>query len=224
MSYYYWPQTKAFNEFVDVKERFDIVDERYFIRKTSADITLHDLINANYFDISCGSLISACSNEEYEETHCRNVIITSEKEHQFHNQTFEEVKSRSPLIHSTYGLSANALVELPNVLKLHDGLNNHSYVRICPELIFSFADDLKQEVLGLSIEQLEPIAELWQQAVLARYEVEEPEKVASFWFGWITDYDTSHYQLDYFKELLMNIYELLRSCSEEETLYVSVDY
>jgi hypothetical protein len=223
MSYYYWPEIKKHKN-PNPMERFDIKDERYYVPNFSSELTLYDIVNLPFIDLSYGSLLDACSDQEYENTHCKNNIIIAKNGLEFHSQTFEDVKAVSPYIHSFFGLSANAIVELKNILGLHDGLNNHSYVRICPELIFSFSTELISELRNLSGEQLEILATNWQSAVLKHYESEESEKVVSFWFGWITSYDYSHYTIEYFKELIHNLHELIRSCDVKESIYISVDY
>jgi hypothetical protein len=226
MTYYHWPENMKEDKqpTFDPKERFDINDERYYIPNYVTDCTLADLLNYSYLDISNGSLINVCSADEYMDTHCRNNVIISEKDQEFHGKTFEGIKVQSPLIHSTYGLSANALVELTHTLKIHAGINNHSYVRFCPELIFSLSDELVEELLRLDSDGIESLAKDWQKAVLALYEVDEPENVKRFRFGWITVYEHSHYTVEYFTDLLLNMHELLRSCDEREALYLSVDY
>ena len=231
MTPYYWPeylQVKKKDKLdprkFEPKERFDIIDERYYIPSNASDLSLYELITYPYLDISNGSLLNVCSSNEYWDTHCRNDIVLSHNDHCFHSTTFEEVKSSSPYIHATYGLSAKALVELSNVLKLQNGLENHSYVRICPELIFSFSHDMKNIIGELDSSDLEKLASNWQNSVLKRYEVEEPKNVKYFWFGWITIYEHSHYTLEYFNDLLFNIHELIRTCEENDTIFVSVDY
>ncbi|OUS26179.1 hypothetical protein A9Q99_19580 [Gammaproteobacteria bacterium 45_16_T64] len=206
------------------EEHYDITDERFFIPNHITHCSLRDLLDHPSIDISFGSLLQICNDQEFENTHCRNNIIISDKKHTFHSQTFEEVKRESPLIHSTFGLSAAALVELANIMGLHDGIYNHSYVRICPELIFSLSDNLKYELQKLDSDSIPLLAKAWHKSVLEHYEAEEPENVKSFWFGWITIYEHAHYSQEYFSELLLNIHELLRSCEESESLYFSVDY
>ena len=63
----------------------------------------------------------------------------------------------------------------------------------------------------------------WQKSVLKAYE-EEPFKVKAYWFGWVTLYEYAHYTTDYFKEILFNMHELIRSCESKDTLFFSVDY
>lgn len=223
MTYYYWPETNK-QEQENPMERFAIKGERYFVPRLSCELTLSDIVNLPFIDLSYGSLLDVCSSEEYENTHCRNNFIIARSGLAFHSQTFEEVKTISPYIHSSFGLSANAIVELQNVLGLHDALNNHSYVRICPELIFSLSPRILKQLLDLNGEQLEILAVDWQSAVLKHYEKEKSEQVDSFWFGWITGYDYSHYTVDYFKNLIHNLHELIRSCDDRESIYISVDY
>jgi len=226
MNDYYLPEylKSHKNKAVNPKERYDITDERYFIPNHIVDLSLADLLNYPYLDISNGSLLSVCSSEEYWDTHCRNNIIVSRTEYCFHSTTFEQIKTASPYIHSTYGMSANALVELANILRLHEGIENHSYVRICPELIFSFSKEMRDEIGNLDTQDIEGLAQDWQKAVLAFYEVDNTKNVRKFWFGWITVYEHSHYTKEYFTDLLLNIHELVRSCEEQETIFISVDY
>ena len=111
---------------------------------------------------------------------------------------------------------------LSDALRIENGLTNHSYVRCCPEQIYSFSGELKSEILFLDNTQLRPIAVEWRRLILIAYETDRAMDYTTFFWR---RYETSDfYSVEFFEDVLLNVYEIIRYCDPEDTLYISVDY
>ncbi len=175
------------------------------------------------------SLISICSDEEFNDTTGKTTFFIQRKCLEFGSGSdVQDILENSDIVSRGYGLSVRSLLILGELLDCHDSLISKNASRICIEQIYEFSKLLVDSLKKVFSDNYYDLAKKWCREI-AEYYIPVQESIRSRRTGrpiwqYYAEYQHEHYDIEYFYNSLIQMDELLVYMEDGSSLYFMVEY